>query len=277
MHRTRMVLSTVIFLVAGTLAWAQPAPVASYFFNDTLAPQQAGVPSLVATDPLSANSFVTLSVFGQSRRVYDFVGNTTPAQQAGLTLDTTGLITPTNYSAELVFQFTQNNNAWRRIIDVQNRQSDNGFYVNPSNNLDVFPISGSTGAFTNSVFHHVVLTVNTGSIVKAYLDGTLQFQASSPLMNINNASNPGNLLNLFLDNLTGSGVGEFSSGDIALFRMYDAVLTDAEVAALAANPFAVPEPASILLMGIGVTGLGVCVWRGRRRRCLRRKKSLKVA
>lgn len=270
--RSRKLSFVVVLMFAGA-ASAQTTPAASYFFNNNLVAEQVGVPALTATDPLGTNAFVTQSVFGQSRTVYAFNGNGLPVnEQAGLTFDNTGgFVTPTNYSAELVFQFAQNPNAWRRIIDVQNRTSDAGFYVDPSNNLDIFPVSGSSGLFTNNVYHHVVLTVTAGTTANAYLDGVLQFSTNTNLMNINN---PGNLLNLFLDNTAGGGQGEYSSGDIALFRLYDAVLSDSEIASLAANPFAaVPEPSTIVLGAAACAGLaGYIRFHHKKRRPLKKKK-----
>ena len=85
--------------------------------------------------------------------------------------------------------------------------SDDGFYVDPSNNLDVFPVAGSTSAFTTGVFHTVTLTVD-GTIVTAFLDGVEQFHSlSTDVMDISNADNPGNLVNLFFDNTVGGGQG----------------------------------------------------------------------
>jgi hypothetical protein len=145
--------------------------VATYQFNTTFAADQPGAPALVPTDPLAASAFVADNVFGVNQQVWSYDGNAAPvAQQAGLTLDTNGLVAPTNYSVDMVFLFTERQNAWRRIIDVENRKSDNGFYVDPANNLDIFPVSGSTAAWTNNVYHHVVLT-NNGSTVNTYLDG----------------------------------------------------------------------------------------------------------
>ena len=67
--------------------------MASYSFNDTLAADQAGRPSLVSVDPLGLNSFETALVHGVSQRVFRWDGNgSTPAQNAGLTLDATGLV-----------------------------------------------------------------------------------------------------------------------------------------------------------------------------------------
>lgn len=123
-------------------AFAAPAPVATYRFEDSLAAEEPGVPALVAVDPLGLSGFVTADVFGSSRRVFRMNGNASPpAQQAGLSLNATGLIAANSYTVEMVLQFVEGNGAWRRILDVQNRSSDNGFYVSPSNRLNVFPVT----------------------------------------------------------------------------------------------------------------------------------------
>src|SRR5690242_10055736 len=98
--------------------------VATYQFNNSFAADQAGPPAMVAVDPLGTSIFQTDTVLGQSRTVWSFNGNNSPpSQQAGLTVNTTGLIPPQSYSVDMVLEFTQGANAWRRLIDVQNRQS----------------------------------------------------------------------------------------------------------------------------------------------------------
>ncbi len=248
------VLSCVIVLVVANSATAATLQ-ATYLFNDTLAAQEPTAPALMAVDPLGLNGFENAIVFGQNRRVYRWDGNRSPPnQQAGLSLDTTGVIPTNDYSVELVFEFLEGNNAWRRIVDVQARTSDHGFYVDPSNHLNVFPVGGDTTAWTNNVFHHIVLTNASTSTVKGYLNGVLEFTLSTSAMHINN---PGDLLHFFLDNTAGSGQGEYSDGRIALIRVYDGVLTDSEVSQLAQNPFGrtpMSEPAGVFLFGVAVAG-----------------------
>lgn len=265
----------VVCALFGVTLGAQSAfaqtPAATYMFNNTFAAVEAGKPALVPVDPQGTSVFENDTVFGQSRKVYHFIGTTTPANQSGLTLNTTGLVTPNNYSAELVFEFFDRANAYRRVLDVQNRQSDNGFYVNPPNNLELFPVSGGSGGFTTSVYHHVVLTDASDNTVKAYLDGSLAFTATSPIMHLNSdlTNNPNQLLTFFLDNTVAGGQGEYSTGKIALARIYDGVLTGQQVSSLASNPFgapSTPEPGSIaLLTGLFLSG-SVFV-----RHCRRRK------
>jgi hypothetical protein len=253
-------------LATASAARADLIPVASYGFQNTFAADQGGVPALTAVDPLGTSTFVTDTLYGQTRQVYNFTGQTTPANQSGLTVNTTGLISPTVYSVAMVFEFDAAA-GWRRIIDVQNRQSDNGFYVNPSSNLEVFPVAGGTAAFTAGVYHDVVLTVSSGTI-NAYLDGILQFTTSSAVMNITDTTdNPNNLMGFFLDNVVGGGQGEYSTGKVGLIQLYNGVLDQSQITTLAANPFgtSVPEPSSIALMGLGAAGLMLGVRRRTRR------------
>lgn len=244
---------------------------ATYRFNGSFAAVEAGKPALITVDPQAASLFEGDTVFGQSRTVYHFVGNTTPLQQAGLTLNTTGLVTPNNYSVEIVAELSDRVGQYRRLLDVQNRASDNGFYVNPSDNLELFPVSGGSGAFSSSVYHHIVLTDASDDAVNAYLDGALAFSTTSTIMHLNSdlANNPNELLSFFLDNTVGGGQGEYSTGKIALAKVYDGVLTSQQVSTLARNPFAAtatPEPGSIaLLTGMCLSG-SVFVVRRRRRK-----------
>jgi hypothetical protein len=212
---------------------------ATYLFNDNLLAEEPGAPALVSVDPLGRNGFESANVFGQDREVFRFDGNALPTdQQAGLALDTTGLIPPNNYSVQMVFRFFNETGSWRRILDVQDRQSDNGFYVEPGNALQVYGdgvlATGST-PFTTNVFHKVVLTNSSTGVVKAYLDGALEL--TTPPTAVMNIDNPNQRLNFFLDNLEGGGLGEYSSGQVALIRVYQGVLTGPQVARLAANPY----------------------------------------
>jgi hypothetical protein len=221
---------------------------ATYPFTDGLAAEEADAPPLLPVDPVGRSGFELASVplgmsgfqgFDRVREVYRFDGNALPtSEQAGLALDTSGLIPAGNYSVEMVFRFFGGDGNWRRILDVQDRQSDNGFYVEPGGSLQVYEdgaLATGTTLFTTNAFHHVVLTNSSAGVVKAYLDGGLEL--TTPPTTVMRINNPGNRLNFFLDNLGGIGTGEFSSGQVALVRAYQGVLTDGQVAALAADPF----------------------------------------
>jgi hypothetical protein len=238
----KRMLCPAIAAAACLPALAQGANLkATYLFGGDLNSQQGTAPPLAVTDPNHTNGFNNDTLYGGVHPVYNFIGTTDPAGQAGLTAITLGLINPESYSAELVFKFTDRTNAWRRILDVRSRQSDDGFYVDPSNHLDIFPVAGSTATFTTNVYHYVALTVSA-NIVSAYLDGVPQFITSSALMNLDQPGNPAQSLNLFLDNTVGGGIGEYSSGSISLLRIWDGALSAQEIQLKSINPFASSSP-----------------------------------
>ena len=258
-YQFTLVLTLTLATTSSSNLFADLTPAATYLFRGSLNAEQGAVPALSAVDPSGVAGFVSDAVLGNARTVYNFGGATTPNLQGGLAFNSTGLIAANNYSVELVFEFSTGTNAWRRILDVADRSTDSGFYIDPTNNLDIYPVSGGSGLFTTSAYHSVVLTVAPGSnAVVAYLDGTQAFSTTSTVMDITSATN---LVNLFLDNTSGGGLGEYSPGHIALFRVYAGVLGSGQVSTLAANPFAsaaVPEPSSLFLMcsaGIALVGL----------------------
>ena len=225
--------------------------VASYGFNNTLGADQSGVASLVAVDPMGAARFQTALVNGQNQHVYTWGGSgSSPTLQGGLSLDATGLTSYDNYSLEMVFRFNElaQFSVWRRIVDTQNRQSDNGFYVDPNNVLQVYPVVSGATVFTTGDFHNVVMTnfvVNGVREVKAYLDGVLELQSNTDQLNLDNLNNPGHLLHFFVDNLAGPAQLEWAAGSIASLKVYDGIIV----------PNGVPEPTSAALVALALAGL----------------------
>lgn len=236
--------SVVAAACAGALvsqvAMAAPAPVAQYQLQNSFASSVGGAPALGVVDPAGRSGFTTDLVNGVSTTVYNFGGTTANSNQGGLTLDVSGVLAGhyDQYSIEIVFKFTERANAWRRILDVQNRQSDNGFYVDPSNRLNIYPIN-SGNLFTNDVYHDVFL-VNDKGTATFYLDGATPTTVSTTVMNVD----ANGRMNFFLDNVVAGGQGEYSSGSIAQIRIYDSALT--------APPPPVPEPGTWAMMAAGL-------------------------
>ena len=238
-----MVTKTTLVLAAGILGlgsgFVMAAGSATFNFNNSLAADESGVPALVSVDPLGLNGFETANVFGVSRPVFKWDGTASPvSQQAGLTLDTTGIITdPTAYSLELVFEFTQDTGTWRRIFDTTGRKADTGFYVEPGDRLQVYnDVTASTNFVTNE-FHYIVMTVGNNT-VKAYFDGQLELNSPTEKLNIQDP-----VVSFFVDNnLGGPAQTEFADGRVALIRLQDGVLGDSEIADRANDPFVTPPP-----------------------------------
>jgi hypothetical protein len=251
-HTLLTILSFTFLSVFGQVASADPIAVATYLFDGNLDAEEAGVASLTAIDPISGNSFRTETVFGTSKTVYRFDGNADPLdEQAGLVLNTTGILTGDNYSVDITFRFDANSSTWESIFGVSNRTSDNAFYVHPTGPLQVYPSALGPDAVTQDEWHRVTLT-NDGSRVIGYLDGVFQFDLASTVMNFSTyaGANPDRLIHFFVDNTSGSGgFEEFADGSVSLIRLYDITLDSGEVADL---PASVPAPGAFYLLVPGL-------------------------
>jgi hypothetical protein len=230
-------------------------PVAAYTFDNTLAAIEPGVAALTAVDPLSTSGYQTANVFGNSQVTYHFDGSASPAtDQGGLDFNTTGLISANDYSVEMVFELT-GSSGYRRILDSLDRQSDNGLYIDPSNNLVSYPQGGSSSPFTANTFFDVFVTLDPSNTVTGYFGGVQQFSETSSSLDVAT-----NTLGFFLDNVVAGGQGEWSSGNIALLKVFDTALTPDQVAAETAYPFqgtSTPEPGTWIMMLSGAAGVVV--------------------
>lgn len=252
----------IVFLLGiclSSVANSMPNPVATYNFENSLAGNEANAPTLTSIDPISQNRFLTDTVFGQTRQVYRFDGNVTSSENAGLYLSTLGILDNDDaYSIEMIFKFEENQSSWENIFGVSNRQSDNAFYVDPSNRLEVWPSGDGPDEFIFDEYHHVTLTNDGAGQVTSYLDGIFQFDLTTASMDFSAypQENPDRLIHFFADNVAAGGQNEFSDGRVALIRLYDLALTPKDVADLDENPFpAVPIPTAIWLFGSGLLGL----------------------
>jgi hypothetical protein len=207
---------------------AKAAVVANYQFQNTLSSTIPSAPDLV---PFVLGSYSSVSIGGTPTTVYNF------GKQQGLSLDATGLISD-NYTIAALLSF-DDISGYRKILDFKNLTSDTGLYtLGGQLNFYNEAIDGPTVGPGN--FFEAVLTRDSSTaLMTAYFDGTpvFSFTDSADLAVISTD----NLLNIFQDDL--AVPGENSSGSVAGLRIFDNVLTDAEVAALdLRTPSAVPGP-----------------------------------
>jgi len=212
----------LVLLAIGGSGRALAALNADYQFQSTLASSVAGAPALTNAGP-GSNGFAIETVDGNSRTVLTF------PQDNGLALaPTTGVTASDTYTIVLLARLADVS-GYRRYADFKNAASDTGLY-NLDGQLNFFNSATGPGApITANSYRQVVLTRDgvTGTIV-GYVDGVQQF-------NFVDGAGDGiidaaNTLRFFIDD-TAVG-GESSAGAVARIRVFDNVLTPAEVAAL---------------------------------------------
>jgi len=254
---TKLALGLISTLAAGLASAATLK--AEYLFNNGLTSSLAGAPALV--DPYGTNGFMADTVFGQSRTVY--TSNGTDTSQAGLTLNSSGLVSNTSYSVEMLFNVTGGYYLYKRLL--RTGADDNGLYVDPAGKLNTYtgPFGPNPGlAFSLNNYHDMVVTVSGGS-TEVWLDGQLSHTVATHVLDI---AAPTNILNFYID----ESPYEFTNARTALIRVWDGALGSSDIAALSADPLtsradAVPEPSAIALLA---TGLGLAGFAARRRRRL---------
>jgi uncharacterized protein (TIGR03437 family) len=239
MHLGKTIGVSVLLWNVGFLAAQTPASlISSYQFQGNLNPERLGSLPLTAVDPQNANRFVRDTVFGQERQVYEWGGGSASAQQGGLIYSGRELFNRNSYSLELIFTFTAGS-GYRRVLDISNRTSDDGFYIDQNNRLNWYPAFATTvGATANGQYSHVVLTVNNNLMI-VYVNGQEVARSTANFTggNISPTVNPNQLIHLFLDNTASGSTNEWAPGRIALFRVYNSVVTPAQVTTLFNSPF----------------------------------------
>jgi uncharacterized protein (TIGR03437 family) len=210
-----------LFLLAAAAACAQPASlVATYPFENSLAALQPGAPALLAVNPDTGNAFVSDTVLGQTRTVY---------QLAGLQLRPGALLNPNSYSVELLFAYTETSHAGRRILDIAAGASQDGLSLNPNHHLELSRLRTGTYAYPSGQYVHLVLTVAANQ-ARLYANGNLDLELDAASLQL---AGPNPVLHLFPDDAAGNP----ATARIALLRVYSHALSAEQAATLAANPF----------------------------------------
>jgi hypothetical protein len=184
---------------------------------------------------------------------------------AGLQAQTAGFLSSDNYSVVLLADFNLAPDlAATKVFDFKNLSADPGLYINDLTGLLYFqgatdsngitPATGGSPILTGNYAQIVLTRDSSTGLVSVYENGSpaFQFNDTGDLATLGDATNTGNAyLTVFKDDATGVGdsaLDETSVGDVARLRLYDGVLTPAEVANLDTT---VPEPVSGGLMLLG--------------------------
>jgi uncharacterized protein (TIGR03437 family) len=223
----------LLLSVAGiAVTYGQSASlVGSYTFQNTLSPAFGATPELIRVDPQGRSGYITDTVLGQQRTVYQFLG--TPTEQAGLSLELQNVVNPLTYSFEMLFALTEGNGTNRRVYDNQNRESDRGIYINARNLFEFSRLSTGTATYASGQYVHLLVSISNNE-ARLYVNGVRDIRLGTNSMNI---TSPRGIVSFFLDNLTDTSTRDYSSGKIALLRIYTNAISDAEAAALGRDPF----------------------------------------
>ena len=212
--------------------------VSGYFFQNTLNPQRVGSAALTASNPSGNNRFVTDTVFGQARTVYDVTGSANPrSAQGGTHIPGEGQGSSQQLFDGIRLCVSAGSTGWRRIYGCVNLTRSEGLYLDPSGYLAYYSgVSANTaiGKLAAGTYYHVIMVKKPGEVL-LYVNGVLVASRSdgTPLGEMDAVANPEQLVQLFLDD----DVFEWAPARIALFRVYSGALTATEVKTIYASPF----------------------------------------
>lgn len=219
--------------VQSIVSTGAPSPDAAFFFDDNLNNAvEGGQPLVAITNPSFPSGFEEDST---GDTIYRF------SMLSGFSWSTQGVLAPSSdYTIEMVFHYDDALTAYRKFIDFDNRTVDDGMYVlHAGANLSdpdvvhIYPEELSSGALPEQEWWHVTLTRSAATNqVVLYVEGmqAVTFTDSTGQLDVG----ADQMLHFFLDDAS-SGGGESGSGEVSRIRIFDEVLTGAQVTALYNN------------------------------------------
>jgi hypothetical protein len=237
---------------AATLLFAAPsvshAQTHVYRFNGTYADQYGGTALVPEGGFLTGNG-------------YSFGAN------QGLTLSNV-FSRDRSYSLVLRSRF-DDIGGWRKMVDFQDRSSDNGFYSYfGSADLDPYTLRYAADYVPGVMATSVITRDASDLFLRIYVDGLLRYTITDG-GHYANFGAPGGIARFFQDDAV-TAQSEATSGFVSYLATYDDVLSDEEVADIhrqlsaedAQGIVTTPEPGSMALVATGALLAGMA----RRRR-----------
>uniref|UniRef100_Q027E8 Ice-binding protein C-terminal domain-containing protein n=1 Tax=Solibacter usitatus (strain Ellin6076) TaxID=234267 RepID=Q027E8_SOLUE len=158
-----------------------------------------------------------------------------------------------NYSILVDFSF-QDLSGYRKILDFKDLASDNGVY-NLNTDLNFYNFAfGPNGAFTVNTLARVIVTRDSGTGLEVgYVNGVQEFSFTD--VSSDGVFTGTNGIIRFFEDDGATSQREASGGLATRISIYDSALSASEVADLGGpqTSSAVPEPASFLLLGTGLS------------------------
>lgn len=155
------------------------------------------------------------------------------------------------WSIEFKASFDSLVGTWKKMVDFQNLSIDDGIYLEYSQ-LQYYPQKSVASGIEVGRDFTVVLTRDALGTLRGYVDGKRLWSIKNDGGYTNNSVSADNVLHFFVDDRL-RDQKEAQAGSLDYLRIYDGVLTDAEIAGVPTSP--VPEPGTVALLSAGLLGL----------------------
>jgi hypothetical protein len=220
-------LVTLMIFLGGSEAADAATLKASYQLQGNRASEISGTPDLV--DLGSGNQFTIETVEGITRQVLTF------PQGGGLSLNTAGLVDPSNHSVVMTFRLADVS-GYRRILDFSGGASDNGLY-----NLDgraVLYVDGIRVASQGAMFDgsYVRLVFMSAAAPNGEHETAVWTDRGGLGTTSHGFGLGSGTLRFFKDNVSGGAGGEESAGAVACVLLFDGTLDGQELGQVLNGP-----------------------------------------